>query len=112
MALKQLGPQNGLEVTPTVTQPSGQPPQVSVELENWYVRFLGIYLQFLAGGRQDGPESRRHPGICRRDDHHRDTRARRGDTGTEMYISVLGPIFTILGIPTWPGLPHAELQRA
>ena len=26
-----------------------------------------------------------------------------GDTTNEMFVSVLGPLYTILGIPTWPG---------
>ena len=98
MTLEQIGPQNGLEVGLTVTQ--GQPPQVSLLLENWYVRFLGVYLQFLA---EDGtvlalaniPEYVNGSIISGHDT--------KGDTTNEMFISVLGPIFTILGIPTWPG---------
>ena len=101
MTLTQVGPQNGLQVTPTVTQPSGQPPHVSVTLDNWYVRFLGIYLQFIAEDGKtvlalaDIPEYVNGTIISGHD--------KAGDTANEMFISVLGPIFTILGIPTWPG---------
>jgi len=99
MVLTQQGPQNGLEVTPTVTG-AGQ-PQVSVELKNWYVRFLGVYLQFL------GPDGKTVLQLADIPEYVAGTivadHDKTGDTATEMFISVLGPIFTILGIPTWPG---------
>ena len=100
MTLKQRGPQNGLEVDPSVTG-TAPSPQVSLTLYNWYVRFLGIYLQFYSSGSttplmlEDIPEYVAGTIIP---DH--DTT---GDTHTEMWIGVLGPIFTVLGIPTWPG---------
>ena len=69
MVLTQQGPQNGLEVEPTVTG-TGQ-PHVSVELENWYVRFLGVYLQFLAPDGKTVLQLARHPRVRRGDDHRR-----------------------------------------
>jgi len=100
MTLKQIGPQNGLTVTPTITANGGQ-PTVSVLTQNWYVRFLGIYLQFIASDGvtvlklADIPEYVNGTIIPGHD--------KTGDTATDMFIGVLGPEFLILGIPAWPG---------
>ena len=83
-----------------MTQVQGQPPQVNVTLDNWYVRYLGIYLQFIGENGVPTPLSQipeyvngtiipNHPSG--------------GDTAFDMFINVLNPEFTILGIPAWPG---------
>jgi len=100
MTLKQQGPQNGFQLKTSVTG-TAPSPQVSLTLYNWYVRFLGIYLQFLEADGitpltlTDIPEYVAGTIIPQHD--------KTSDTPTEMFIGVLGPIFTILGIPTWPG---------
>jgi hypothetical protein len=95
MTLKQIGPQNGLQATVTLAQESGR-PQVSLTLDNFYVRFLGVYLQFLDNNTPPNvlklasiPEYQAGTIISAHDNT--------GDTTTDMFVSVLGPIFTILG---------------
>ncbi len=108
MVLTQQGPQNGLEVEPTVTG-TGQ-PHVSVELKNWYVRFLGVYLQFLAPDGKTVLQLANIPEYVAGTiiaDH--DTT---GDTATEMFISVLGPHLHHPRDPDLAGVHHAELQRS
>ncbi len=101
MALKQVGPQNGLTfAAPTVTQ-SGNTQQVAMELFNIYVRFLGVYLQFYAPGSTTPmtlssiPEYVAGTIISGHDDG--------SDTATEMFVGVLPPMFTVLAIPIFPG---------
>src|SRR5262249_11275934 len=91
----------------TLTGTASQ-PKVSMELENWYVRFLGVWLQFLAPDGKtvlklaDIPEYVAGTIIGGHDNGY--------DTATEMFVSVLGPIFTVLGIPTWPGFITPSLN--
>ena len=104
MTLKEVGPQNGLEVSATLAQASGS-PQVTLDMKNWYVRFLGVYLQFL-----DTSSPPKVLTLANIPEYQNKTiipghiyGLGGSDTTTEMFVSVLGPIFTILGIPTWPG---------
>jgi hypothetical protein len=99
MTLKQVGPQNGLEISATVSGSPSQ-PQVSLVLDNWYVRFLGVYLQFLSSSGQVVPLAQIPEYVAGTIISGHD---KTGDTTNEMFISVLGPLYTILGIPTWPG---------
>jgi hypothetical protein len=104
MTLKQIGPQNGLEVKANFTQSGGR-PVVSLDVVNWYVRFLGVYLQFY-----DTNDPPRLLNLRSIPEYRNGTimplhplGSTSIDTDTEMFIGVLVPMFTVLGIPTWPG---------
>ena len=108
MALKQTGPQNGIEFSASTTQ-SGNTQQVSLTLDNFYVRFLGVYLQFYAPGNTttplnlaDIPEYAAGTISSGHDPSN--------DTATEFFVGVLGPEFTILAIPTWAGTLAANFN--
>ena len=91
MTLSQLGPGRGLEVTPTVTGTRSR-PHVSA-LENWCVRFVGVWLQFISGQRSDGLEARRHFPRLRSRDNRRGSHPRRRHRDVRHLLG----IFTILG---------------
>jgi len=107
MTLVHQGPQNGLEVMPTVTGTKSQ-PQVSAKLVNWYVRYLGIWLQFIAAdgvtvlNLADIPEYVAGTIVPGHENG--------ADTKTEMFVGILGSTFTILGIPTWPGFTTSSFN--
>ncbi|MDQ6780956.1 MAG: twin-arginine translocation signal domain-containing protein, partial [Candidatus Eremiobacteraeota bacterium] len=104
MTLKQDGPQNGIQLFTSSSQNGNGTTQVSLTLVNWYVRFLGVYLQFLDDKNPPNviplkniPEYNAGTIIPGHDQYN-------GlDTGDAMFVSVLGPEFTILGIPVAPG---------
>ncbi len=105
MTLKQDGPQNGISVVASTSQNANGSTQVSLILLNWYVRFLGVYLQFIDDKNppnvlalKDIPEYNKGTIISGHDNNG-------GlDTADAMFVSMLVPIFTILGIPI-PVLP-------
>lgn len=104
MTLKQPGPQNGLQLFTSVSQSGSGAPVVSLTMLNWYVRFLGVYLQFLDDKEPPNvlalasiPEYAAGTIISGHDANDS------MDTDTGMFVTVLSPIFTILGIPTVPG---------
>ena len=99
MTLKQSGPQNGLQVSATLSG-SATTPTVALTMDNWYSRFLGVWLQFLdtSGNPITLTTIPEYTAGTIISGHVNDS-----DTATEMFIAALGPVFTILAIPTWPG---------
>lgn len=104
MTLNQVGPQRGLEIGSLAQMDVGGVTRVSMTVKNWYLRFLGLYLQFLDDTGKviplasipeyvDGKIIARDPAATHRS----------GDSDNEMFVSVVGPIFTVMGVPTWPG---------
>ena len=49
MTLKQQGPQSGLDVSATMTTNTDGSISVTLTATNWYLRYLGLFLQFLDG---------------------------------------------------------------
>ena len=47
MALKQQGPQSGLDTSATATENTNGTITVNASFTNWYLRYLGAYVQFL-----------------------------------------------------------------
>ena len=86
-ALVPSSPQAGYNCTATVTT-SGSDVNVQLNFENWYLRWLGLWIQF-----QDSngvvPISKLPPSFPRHP----------GDTETEAFIGILTPEFTVYGIP-------------
>jgi hypothetical protein len=80
---------NGYSLSSAVTFVSGS-PQVVLTFKNWYVRWLGLFIQFYDGGGNVVPASQ-VPGISA--DQNLDT------SNNELYLGPLTPEFTILGIP-------------
>ncbi len=98
MTLKQQNPQNGYMVSASSSQ--GTPPRVSLNLVNWFLEFRGVFLQFLDANDQpialaSIPEYAAGTIIANHDKSQ--------DTATQMFVSVIGPVFTVLAIPAAPG---------
>ena len=51
MALKQQGPQSGLDTSATATENTDGTITVNASFTNWYLRYLGAYVQFLDDAR-------------------------------------------------------------
>ena len=105
MTLKQEGPQGGLWTVASTSQNANGSTQVSLILLNWYVRFLGVYLQFLDDKNPPNvltlksiPEYNAGTIIPGHDNGGL-------DTTDALFVSMVVPIFTIMGIPilTAPG---------
>jgi hypothetical protein len=99
MVLKQQNGQVGYQVLASAAQ-NGAAVNVSLTLLNFFLEFRGVWLQFLdANGNVISlakiPEYVNGTIIANRDKSQ--------DTATEMFVSVIGPVFTVLGIPTAPG---------
>ena len=99
MTLKQQNPQNGYRVKASSTQ-SGGANKASLSLLNWFLEFRGVWLQFLdANGKVlqlgDLLEYQRGTIVAMHD--------KGPDTKTEMFVSVIGPVFTVFAIPAAPG---------
>lgn len=98
MVLKQQNGQVGYQVQASTLQ-NGAVTKVSLTLLNFFLEFRGVWLQFLDGEKlltlADIPEYVNGTIIANR---QKDL-----DTATEMFVSVIGPVFTVLGIPTAPG---------
>ena len=99
MVLKQQNPQSGYKVTASTTQ-KGSVINASLSLVNWYLEFRGVWLQFLDANANvlnlaSIPEYVSGTIVA---SHDKST-----DTATEMFVSVIGPVFTVLAIPTAPG---------
>ena len=103
MTLKNGTPGAWLWPSATSTVNADNSVQLSLDLLNWGLRFLGVYVQFISNksgsptvlNLSDIPEYQKGtivPG------HNTGL-----DTPQEMFLGLLGPVFTILGIPTWPG---------
>jgi hypothetical protein len=98
MSLSDSTPQWGYHVTADVA-PSGSAQKVSLTLINWYLNFRGVYLQFLDGDTvlnlADIPEYVNGTIVANHD--------KISDTAQEMFVSMIGPVFTIFAIPVAPG---------
>jgi hypothetical protein len=111
MALKNGTPGDWLWPSASTSVNGDGSVQVSLDLLNWGLRFLGVYVQFLSTKTspptvlllKDIPEYRDGTVVG---GHTKDM-----DTDQEMFLGMLGPVFTILGIPTAPGylLPSFRL---
>jgi hypothetical protein len=98
MVLKQQNGQVGYQVQASTSQ-NGAVTKASLTLLNFFLEFRGVWLQFFDGDKlltlADIPEYVNGTIIPNRD--------KSMDTATEMFVSVIGPVFTVLGIPTAPG---------
>jgi len=99
MVLTQQNGQNGYQVKASSTQ-NGSVVRVSLTLLNFFLEFRGIWLQFLDAQAKpialnDLPEYGAGTIFAGHDTSE--------DTATEMFVSCIGPVFTVLAIPTAPG---------
>ncbi|MBS1831181.1 MAG: hypothetical protein JST65_00630 [Acidobacteria bacterium] len=101
MVLKQQNGQVGYQVQASSTQ-KGTAVTVSLTLLNFFLEFRGVWLQFLDANDPPNvltlaniPEYVNGTIIA---NHVKDL-----DTATEMFVSVIGPVFTVMAIPTAPG---------
>lgn len=101
MVLKQQNGQVGYQVQAGTTQ-SGSVVKVSLTLLNFFLEFRGVWLQFLDAHDPPNvltlakiPEYVNGTIIANHD--------KSLDTTTEMFVSVIGPVFTVMAIPTAPG---------
>lgn len=99
MTLTQQNGQPGYKVKASSTQ-NGDITQVSLTILNFFLEFRGVWLQFFdANGNllnlADVPEYVSGTIIQGHDNS--------SDTKTDMYVSMIGPVFTVLAIPVWPG---------
>lgn len=90
--------QVGYQIKASSTQ-VGEVIRVSLTILNFFLEFRGVWLQFFEGDKllklADVPEYLNGTIIAQ---HDRDS-----DTATEMYVSGISPVFTVLAIPTAPG---------
>ena len=104
MTLLDQSPENGLDITASITQ-RGAAVHATINFSNTYLRFLGIYLQFLDNGSNVIPLKKigAYPGgIFANHDAGL-------DTATEMYATTLFPETTIFGIPAFAGTTSISL---
>ncbi len=99
MVLKQQNGQVGYQVQADTTQ-NGAVVKVSLTLLNFFLEFRGVWLQFLDANDKvltlsTIPEYVNGTIIA--------NRVKDLDTATEMFVSVIGPVFTVMAIPTAPG---------
>lgn len=101
MVLKQQNGQVGYQVQASTTQ-NGAVVKVSLTLLNFFLEFRGVWLQFLDAHDPPNvltlakiPEYVNGTIIANHD--------KSLDTTTEMFVSVIGPVFTVMAIPTAPG---------
>lgn len=99
MVLKQQNGQNGYQIKPSITQ-SGTALKASLTLINYFLEYRGVFLQFLdANGKAIVLTTiAEYTAGTIVADHDKTS-----DTPTGMFVSVIGPVYTVLGIPTAPG---------
>ena len=85
----------GLLITATVAEQSGG-PQVTLTCANWYVRWIGIYLQFLKDDGTPIPVSELPPNTIPDNNPA-------SNTTDALFGSMVSPEFTILAIPVDAG---------
>jgi hypothetical protein len=111
MALKNTTPGDFyLLPTASATQNADGSVEVSLSLVNWALRFVGVYLQFLS--TETNPPT---PIALSQIKEYTDNTIIPGhdssiDTATELFVGLLGPTFTILGIPVAPGFLLPKFQ--
>jgi len=98
MTLTQRNGQTGYQVKASSTR-NGSVVNVSLTILNFFLEFRGVWLQFFDGDTlldlADLPEYHSGTILAGHD--------KTADTATEMFVSVIGPVFTVLSIPTAPG---------
>ncbi|MEO7335025.1 MAG: hypothetical protein ABIV63_00460, partial [Caldimonas sp.] len=99
MTLTQQNGQRSYQVKASSTR-NGNVTRVSLTILNFFLEFRGVWLQFFDGDtllrlKKDVPEYARGTIFAGHDPV--------SDTETEMFVSVIGPVFTVLAIPTAPG---------
>ena len=98
MTLTQQNGQPGYQVKASSTQ-NGDVSRVSLTILNYFLEFRGVWLQFFDGETLlklvDLPEYTNGTIFAGHD--------KTMDTATAMFVSVIGPVFTVLSIPTAPG---------
>lgn len=99
MVLKQQNPQSGFSVKAGTSQSAGV-VKVSLTCLNWFLEFRGVWLQFLDANNNVMnltaiPEYVQGTIVPAHD--------KTSDTVDTMFVTLIGPVFTVLGIPTWPG---------
>lgn len=110
MKTSQVGPQNGIDLEATAST-SGGTTQVSGSLTNYYVRFLGLYVQFLDDKVPPNPIP-----LANIPEYVADTIVpghagiKGMDTVDTMFLTMVPPMFTILGIPYLPGFVDPSLN--
>ena len=98
MTLKQLNPQ-ALYLVKASSSLSDASVHVALSFVNFYLEFRGIFMQFLDGSRvlklkeiaeyNQGRIVARHSNLQ--------------DTETDMFVGMVGPVYTVFGIPVAPG---------
>ena len=103
MTLKQQGPQSGLDTSATMTTNADGSISVTVTATNWYLRYLGIFLQFLDGDTvlnlADIPEYNAKTIIDPSIHNYPGNPNYSFDKATVMYAGLVPAITTIMGIP-------------
>ena len=106
MTLTQQNGQNGYQVNASSTQ-NGDVTRASLMILNYFLEFRGVWLQFFDGDTllklADLPEYTNGTIFAR----HQETAF---DTETAMFVSVIGPVFTVLSIPTAPNFIHPSFN--
>ena len=114
MALKNGTPGAWLWPSATASVNGDKSVQVALSWVNWGVRFLGVYVQFLST-KTDPPTVLKLAAIP---EYVAGTIVPQHDKGldgdSDMFLGLLGPAFTVLGIPTAPGflLPGFRLPAS
>jgi hypothetical protein len=111
MALKNTTPGDFYLIpSASASQNADGSVEVSLSLLNWALRFVGVYLQFLSTKTNPPtpialsqiPEYTNNTIIPGHDSSI--------DTATEFFVGLLGPTFTVLGIPVAPGFLLPKFQ--
>jgi hypothetical protein len=107
MKQRNQNPNNGLDIVAT-SVPSGSSVQVTLVFSNSYLRYLGVFLQFLdAGGNVlnlGGLDEYGAKTLLRTPaDHVYGTGQGSSDTAQSMFATMIGPEFTVMAIPVAAG---------
>lgn len=98
MTLTQHNGQVGYQIQASSTL-NGEVTRVALTILNFFLEFRGVWLQFFDGDKllhlSDIPEYNSGTILAQHD--------KGSDTATAMFVSVIGPVFTVLAIPTAPG---------
>jgi hypothetical protein len=113
MALKNTTPGDFYLIpSASVTQNADGSVEVSLSLLNWALRFVGVYLQFLS--TKTNPPTPTPIALSQIPEYTKSTiipgHDCSTDTKTDFFVGLLGPTFTILGIPVAPGFLLPKFQ--
>ena len=98
---RQKNGETGLHVTqPTVEQGANGEIYVTLDnVDNWFLRFLGVYLQFVDASGKVIPKAQLPPYVIGSRDP---TLAPALDRGDALYAGIVPPVFSVAGIPIYP----------